>query len=275
MGLNPTLNVMAGKIGSELPGISSGKIIVIGACVCGERHAKEGKPCQDTFSWSHIPENGVVVALADGLSSKPCAETGARIGVEAVCEAVVSAYRENNPIDQKVLIREAFRIAHQKVMNEAERTGINSSSYGTTLIGAIFFNRRITVGHIGDGIVAGIQEGKTLIISEPGQSEYANETASLVQPDWETHLRVTEAPDIDAGILTTDGCQGAVATRQSGNLHPYDPFLLPLISFIRKKTDNGEDSSSDITSLLTSSRMLELSGDDKTLVILLGPPLVP
>ncbi|PKL60427.1 MAG: hypothetical protein CVV33_02730 [Methanomicrobiales archaeon HGW-Methanomicrobiales-4] len=263
---------MIRKNDPEFPGRSPGQIIVTGACVQGERHAKTGQPCQDAFFWSPIREHGVVVAIADGLSSATHAETGAKIAVEAVCQAVVSAYdTQKVPGEQKELMKKAFTKAHAAVISKAEEAGISPTHYGSTLITAVFCDGNLTVGHIGDGIIAGIQEGKTHIISEPGQSEYANETACLVQSDWEAHLQVRESSLVNAVVLATDGCQGAVATRQNGDLHPYDPFLLPLVSFVRKKTNNGEDPTSDITGLLSSSRMLELSGDDKTLVILLGP----
>ena len=272
MGRNHALKLMPGKYVPDLSGGNSEQIVVTGACATGERHTKAGQPCQDAFFWCPIPDNGVVVAIADGLSSATHAETGARIAVEAVCHAIVSAYKiKALPGDQKDLMRDAFTKANLAVNIEAGRAGISPALYGSTLIAAVFCNGRLKVGHIGDGIVAGMQEGKTLIISEPGLSEYANETACLVQSDWETQLRVTESSHVEACILATDGCQGAVATRQNGELQPYDPFLLPLVSFLRKKTDTHEDSASDIAGLLTSSRMLELSGDDKTLVILLGP----
>ena len=254
----------------------SERIIVTGACVRGERHVREGLPCQDAFSWHRITEKIVIIALADGLSSEPYADTGARIAGETICKAFISAYEHQNvmPDDRKVLMRDAFRTAHEAVISEAHLAGIDPSRYGSTLIGALFGNGVLTVGHIGDGIVAGLQEGKSIIISEPCQSEYANETSCLVQPDWETHLRITEVSHIEAGILATDGCQAAIATRISGNLHPYDPFILPLISFARKKNTHGEDASADISSLLISSRMQTLSGDDKTLVIFCEPPVM-
>ncbi|MFH0968200.1 MAG: PP2C family serine/threonine-protein phosphatase [Methanobacteriota archaeon] len=263
---------MSRKSIPNLSGDNSGQIVVTGACIQGERHAKTGQPCQDAFFWSLIPDHGVVIAIADGLSSVTHAETGARIAVETACQAVISVYNTQTvPEDQKVLMKDAFTKAHAAVISEADSAGLNPAHYGSTLITAIFCNGNLTVGHIGDGIVAGMRGGKTLIISEPGQSEYANETNCLVQSDWDTQLRIRESSHIEAVILATDGCQGAVATRQLGNLQPYDPFLLPLVSFIRKRTLNGQDPVSDITGLLTLTRMLELSGDDKTLVILLGP----
>ena len=245
-------------------------ITVTGACVQGERHIRTGEPCQDAFFWSPIP-GGVVTAIADGLSSAVHAETGARIAVERVCRAVVSSYGVQSDPDQNDLIRHAIREARRGVIEEAERAGARPSLYGSTLIVAILGNGTLTVGHIGDGIAAGVQKGTTLIISGPGESEYANETACLTQHDWESFLRITEAVHIEALILATDGCQGAIAIRKNGDLNPYDPFILPLVSFIRKKTESGIDPAPDITGLLTSIRMRELSGDDKTLVILLGP----
>ena len=130
---------------------------------------------------------------------------------------------------------------------------------------------KICIGHIGDGIVVGMRNGELKILSSPDTGEYANETACLVETNWEHNLRITQLTEVDQCIIATDGCQGALAIRKEGKFQPYEPFILPLLSFISKKIGMHENPDSDIAGLLASQRMQEFSGDDKTLVVLVNP----
>lgn len=214
-----------------------------------------------------------MVAVADGLSSGAVAEVGAWAAVNAACQALIQSPDNQSFItitDLRDLAIRAVRQAHEAVVSLAAQMGINPAELASTLIVLVVSENDLTVAHIGDGIAIGLGEGGPLILSEPGPSEYANETACLVQHDWEEHMRVSELRGACGCILATDGCQGALAIRNGGNLIPYEPFILPLISFIDTKQRSGIDPVDDITSLLHSSRMQELSGDDKTLVILIS-----
>lgn len=167
-------------------------------------------------------------------------------------------------------IRDSVRRARDSIVTRAIINKTEPSSYASTLIIGVYMRGKVTIGHIGDGIVVGVQEGKPIILSPPGPAEYANETACLVQDDWEKDLRIAEFTGIEACIIATDGCQNALATRSSGEYSPHEPFILPLISFIKGKMDLNIDPKPDITALLTSPRMEQLSGDDKTLIVLIG-----
>jgi hypothetical protein len=249
---------------------NSTNILITGACVRGERHSKAGIPCQDAWAYISLPGGTGAVAVADGLSSAEHAEEGATIAVKEACESISIAHRNQNfDSDYKELIKDAVKNARQAILSQSQKCNRNSGLYATTLIIAILSKDTITVGHIGDGIVAGVQNGLPVIVSTPGPAEYANETASLTQSDWEENLRITEQKDIHACLIATDGCQGALATRKGAEYIPHAPFINPLLSFIKRKNAEGNDSAPDILNLLQSARMNDLSGDDKTLVIIL------
>lgn len=245
-------------------------IRVTGACVRGRRHENSGQPCQDAYAIASGPDGVWGVAIADGLGSASHSDTGASIAVDIACKAVLQV-RPVSPVNEvEELIRQAFTHAREAILAEAASKGIIPAAFASTLMVVLFSNEKISIGHIGDGIAVGIKDGRAEILSPPGWSEYANETACLVQPDWESQLRIAHHTQVEQCIIATDGCQGALATRNGGVYHPHEPFVRPLISFIRKKIECNGNPDPDIAALLTSERMQELSGDDKTLVVLLG-----
>jgi len=251
----------------EIPGGNTG-IRIYGASVRGGRHEQSGQPCQDAYAVAEA--DGIwAIAIADGLGSADHADTGARIAVDTASHTVLES-TDNTKFSPEERIRQAFLHARDAVIAEADLQGIPPGSCASTLIVAFYFRGQITIGHIGDGIAIGIRDRHVEILSSPGESEYANETACLVQSDWESQLRITLPHDIDHAIIATDGCQGALAIRRGGNYQPHEPFVLPLISFIAKKIENRQNPEPDISALLASKRMQDLSGDDKTLVVLFG-----
>lgn len=244
-------------------------ILITGACVRGPRHKKEGTPCQD--AWGSFPVNGGgwVITAADGLSSALHADLGAKDAVTISGETLASSlslYKEIT--DKGEQIREAVRTTRNGILSRARENERKPVCYASTLIILCYEHGTVSLGHIGDGMVVGIRKGKSLIISSPEPGEYANETACLVQDDWEKHLRIVEFSNIEACIIATDGCQGALALRSEGVYIPHDPFILPLVSFVRQRMTTGIDPKADIAALLVSQRMEQLSGDDKTLIVL-------
>ncbi|HWQ64105.1 MAG TPA: PP2C family serine/threonine-protein phosphatase [Methanospirillum sp.] len=241
-------------------------IRISGSSVRGNRHIQSDQPCQDAYA-AVCSENIWGIAVADGLGSARHSDAGARIAVDTASKVVIADF-ENPDIAVEERIRQAFLKAREAVIKEANEREINPSEFASTLIVAFYSDERITLGHIGDGIAVGTRKGQALLLSSPGDSEYANETASLTQSDWENQLRITPCFEIDHVIIATDGCQGALAIKRGGSYQPHEPFILPLLSFIEKKISANLNPESDITTLLSSRKMQELSGDDKTLVVI-------
>ncbi len=252
------------------PGNSADDILITGACSRGSRHTQEGTPCQDAWICLPVHNGGWVIVAADGLSTARHAREGAEMAVQTAGEALARSCSEQQQAGYEpgVLIRQAAGAAHQIILQKAAEQGEHPSSFASTLIIALCIGETVSVGHIGDGIVAGVREGENLILSAPQQGEYANETACLMQHDWEDHLRLGNHELIEACIIATDGCQGAVAVREKGGYQPYDPFITPLLSFVRQRLIAGHDPRPDLAALLLSPRMETLSGDDKTLIIM-------
>jgi hypothetical protein len=115
-------------------------------------------------------------------------------------------------------------------------------------------------------VVAELGEGfKT--VSEPGESEFANEVVPLTSTTWEQEFRTAKANGGVQGIAVfTDGCQRAAFKKSESGLIPFEGFFRPVFSFARDVGD-AETGLQEIKALLTSNKICNNSDDDKTLVI--------
>ena len=172
-----------------------------GASVIGPLHVKSGIPNQD--SWMARRYNwGNVVVVSDGLGSNAHSDHGSK----AACLAVFETAR-NFQKNRDANIVDILRLIHANWL--VKIAPYSSSECSATCLFAIQNDGNITLGRLGDGMIAvlGKTEENHLILSEDKQDSFSNYTNSLQQgfkPDqWET---VTiESAACNAVVLCTDG----------------------------------------------------------------------
>ncbi|MDD1723959.1 MAG: protein phosphatase 2C domain-containing protein [Methanospirillum sp.] len=243
--------------------------MVFGASVPGLRHTRNQVPCEDACVHAVFPDCSIV-AVADGLSSAGNGKAGAETGTRA-CVDAASALTCKDGMNPGDIIREAMSAGRSAIQALAERENAPLASYGTTMLLAYVSHAGVWCGHIGDGAAVCVRGDDVSILSAPGSSEYANETAVLTASDWETYLRVSSGSP-GTLLLATDGCQGAVIRRENGKYSPYLPFVLPLVHSLYRFVDEERDVAAAIRDLLSSERMQALSSDDMTLAVVLSLP---
>lgn len=172
-----------------------------GISIIGPLHIKEGIPNQDSWM-SRRYKWGNVVVVSDGLGSKAHSDHGSRAACLAVFEAARSY--QNNP-DANIV--DILRLIHAKwIVNIAP---FSPSECSATCLFAIQIKEHITLGRLGDGMIAafGETEANHLILSEDKQDSFSNYTNSLqreFKPDqWET--KMIESAGCNAVVLCTDG----------------------------------------------------------------------
>lgn len=243
--------------------------LAFGVSVAGVRHIRNQVPCEDSCVHAVFPDCSII-AVADGLSSAGNGKTGAEIGTRACVDAASVLAREEG-ITPEDLIRQAVSAGRSAIQAFAEMEMNPIASYGTTMLIAYVSHAGSWCGHIGDGVAVNVRGDEVSLLSGPGHSEYANETAVLTASDWEKSLRISSGP---AGtlVLATDGCQGAVIRRENGRYMPYLPFILPFVHSLYRFVDEKRDVAAEIRDLLSSERMQALSSDDMTLAVVLSLP---
>jgi serine/threonine protein phosphatase PrpC len=174
-----------------------------GASVTGPGHLELNEDCQDAHSvkgW----RGGWIVAVADGLGSRPHSARGAQVAVRSA-QAVARAWDRSS----------AWRaIPARDVATEIYRRWLkmvpwsDKSVAATTLLVAICDRDGYTrVWQIGDGLVVSLVNGRAQILT-PERSGFGNETWALgVDTSWSAwHTAdIVLGRTGDALLLITDG----------------------------------------------------------------------
>jgi hypothetical protein len=210
-----------------------------------------------------------VIALADGLGSAGRASEGASCAVVSALEEARASFLTSPRVvpDPRPLLTRAARQARKNLEEEALRARLPIREYACTLILVLINGPSVAIGHIGDGGVVLLQYDDYILASAPHRGEYVNEVVPLTSDRWEESFRMTPwIASASAIAAFTDGCQGAVLTRQGPDHVPYVPFFSPLFRYIASSS-NHDAVVRDISQLLSSPRMGVVSPDDKTLVV--------
>jgi len=247
---------------------------LFGARVTGPSHIKKGIPCQDAMAFEAIRETTAVIAVSDGLGSAEFSEIGSEIAVRTSSGTISDLFREKigdttlaDITKNREIIEKSFLNAREAIRRYAEENNIPPGKLACTLMVLLIDRNYVSCGHVGDGGIVGIREGEPVIISDPGYSEYINETTPVTSDKWRSDFRINEnIPGIDSVFVFTDGCQRAVLTKPGGKYQPHTPFFNPFYRYINSITDFDE-ASEDLKNLLSSGMMAENSEDDKTLVV--------
>ncbi len=172
-----------------------------GETIIGPLHVKAGIPNQDSWMARQYKWGNIVV-VSDGLGSKAHSDHGSK----AACLAVFDAAKifQKNP-DANIV--DILRLIHANWL--VKIAPYSSSDCSATCLFAIQIEGVITLGRLGDGMIAALGEtdGNHLILSDNKQDSFSNYTNSLqkdFRPElWET-ARV-ESTTCNAVVLCTDG----------------------------------------------------------------------
>lgn len=247
---------------------------LFGARVTGPSHIKKGIPCQDAMAFEAIRESTAVIAVSDGLGSAEFSEKGSEIAVRAAVRMIADLFSEKigdtvlaDITKNREIIEKSFLHAREEIRRYAEDNNMQSGQLACTLMVVLIDRNYLSCGHVGDGGIVGIREGEPEIISDPGYSEYINETTPITSDKWRSDLRIkVNIPGPDSVSVFTDGCQRAVLTKKGGEYQPHIPFFSPFDRYISSIKDFDE-ASEDLKNLLSSGMMTENSEDDKTFVV--------
>jgi serine/threonine protein phosphatase PrpC len=110
---------------------------------------------EDTIAWD---SNLGLLVLADGMGGYNAGEVASGIAVKTIVNLVREALdreeqmapdTETGLSRPAIILRDAIQRAN-KIIYQTARTQPNCEGMGTTVVGALFFDDRITVAHVGD-----------------------------------------------------------------------------------------------------------------------------
>ena len=200
-------------------GITVGAITTI-----GNKHVNRGTPCEDA-SFAVTKNDVSVVCIADGAGGKQY--TDARFGsdcavhviTDTLCEHFDALYSENREAAVRGYLMAKLRVAFAGIMEERTIDVIDRLS--CTLLFVAVKDRRMMIGHIGDGLIVRISPSGVSPISMP-QNDKDGKTYFVTAAHADNYMRLlkTTVDDVHAIALMTDGVQDSVYNEEAGLVKP-------------------------------------------------------
>ena len=173
--------------------------IVAGATLRGPAHRRARLPNQDAWL-GRVGQQSGLLAVADGLGSRPLAHLGSRAACRAVSSAATRWFRSGSP-SAELLLR-AIHIDWRLYIHPHP-----PADSATTCLFAAVRSGQLVLGQLGDGLVAALFNDGRLVQLEQTEREFSNETTGLGLCSSLGEWRVTELPSdgLLAVVLATDG----------------------------------------------------------------------
>ena len=200
-------------------GITVGCVTII-----GQKHISRQVPCEDaSFA---LQKNGVsVVCIADGAGGKKYthARFGSACAVKTIAEILTdhfdALYSENREAAVRSYLMAKIRIEFADIIAEKELDTLDQLS--CTLLFVAVKDRRMIIGHLGDGLVVRISPSGLSPFSMP-QNEKDGTTFFITAGHAADYMRFikTTVDDCHAVALMTDGVQDNVYDEDAGLVKP-------------------------------------------------------
>ena len=200
----------------------------------GKDHIQGNLPCQDkTFYMQH---KGVrVIALADGAGSKKESHLGADIATKTVTKLLIDNFDEfftsleDEPTRKsnlgKIIIREILKGLNDLI---AQNKAMSISEMSSTLLFIAMKDDKYIQGHIGDGLIGELINGKTglevRVRSHPENNGAPNVTFFVTDSDANDSFRITSGfigNHIKGFVLMSDGPEEVLYDLENQTLNPY------------------------------------------------------
>lgn len=177
-----------------------------GTAVQGRRHIKNSIPCQDKY---HLlsTENFACISLADGAGSCKYSERGAEISTQVISKYLLTHFNSVWFDEAQKVKKNIIHSIRTSLGKDANKQKATLNDYSSTLLFAAVMDNRFVCGHLGDGLLATLKEGKLVIISPPESGEFANETYFTTSASYQQKFKLIkgEIGEIDGFVLMSDG----------------------------------------------------------------------
>lgn len=202
--------------------MSTGRYKVACARVVGRAHVSAQMPCQDFVSVRRSSAMACV-ALADGAGSRSRSELGAEAVVRTTLRMLSSQFDEifrmcgqADDVGRRHIHGELLK----SLSRAARKEKCDVSALASTLLFVAHKGNRFLAGHIGDGVIARIDDaGAPHTLSSPDNGEFANSTVFVTDPIALERFRLTRgAAEVNAAgfVLMSDGCAESLYDKRSG-----------------------------------------------------------
>lgn len=248
----------------------------------GTSHELMNKPCQDFHKYEKL-DGYTILVCCDGVGSAKFAEKGSKL----VGETAIAFCRDNFPYDGnskaiESMIRMAFNKAMLEVIDLANQEGEDIKSYDTTLDLVVYNGSSVSLGHVGDSGVIGLNafSGKyeALTASQKGEDSISMIPLRFGNKYW---VIKTFKEEYAAVLMATDGMLDSLLSptilknqEEKLNISELRKFMDKTFNEIDK--DNIEKFQEHLIEVFSDEeRLLNVTSDDKTVVVSISEQLTP
>ena len=261
---------------------------VYGASSIGKSHIDSNLPNQDSI-YLQKTQDGMVAVVCDGAGSAKFSQAGAAFFSQSIGKMLLSL-----GVSRSVSISgTAFDLVQvrQQIIEQLLQIRLDLQSqlpaesslrdYHTTFTGLLIHsNHQAILVQIGDSPLITSQFvvrhphidyfTNLQVYGDDSKNEYVNETHFITQDNWQSFLRVEpiDLSQVDCLALMSDGCADLVFEGASVTPKIYRPFFGNLL-FNLTQSQSSQQGSAIIEQALGNPATYRLTGDDKSLVVLL------
>ncbi|ATQ83366.1 hypothetical protein MOTT16_05725 [Moraxella osloensis] len=261
---------------------------VYGASSIGKSHIDSNLPNQDSI-YLQKTQDGMVAVVCDGAGSAKFSQAGAAFFSQSIGKMLLSLGVSRSvsssgiTLDLGQLTQQIIEQLSQIRLDLQSQLPAESSlrDYHTTFTGLLIHsNHQALLVQIGDSPLTTSQFvvrhphidyfTNLQVYGDDSKNEYVNETHFITQDNWQSFLRVEpiDLSQVDCLALMSDGCADLVFEGASVTPKIYRPFFGNLL-FNLTQSQSSQQGSAIIEQALGNPATYRLTGDDKSLVVLL------
>ena len=263
-----------------------------GASSIGKSHIDSNLPNQDSI-YLQKTEKGMVAVVCDGAGSAKFSQAGAAFFSQSIGKMLLSLGVSRSVSISVSHSGIAFDLVQvkQQIIEQLSQIRLDLQSqltaesslrdYHTTFTGLLIHsNHQALLVQIGDSPLITSQFvvrhphidyfTNLQVYGDDSKNEYVNETHFITQDNWQSFLRVEpiDLSQVDCLALMSDGCADLVFEGASVTPKIYRPFFGNLL-FNLTQSQSSQQGSAIIEQALGNPATYRLTGDDKSLVVLL------
>ena len=261
---------------------------VYGASSIGKSHIDSNLPNQDSI-YLQKTQDGIAAVVCDGAGSAKFSQAGAAFFSQSIGKMLLSLGVSQSvsisgiALDLGQLKQQIIEQLSQIRLDLQSQLPAESSlrDYHTTFTGLLIHsNHQALLVQIGDSPLITSQFvvrhphidyfTNLQVYGDDSKNEYVNETHFITQDNWQSFLRVEpiDLSQVDCLALMSDGCADLVFEGASVTPKIYRPFFGNLL-FNLTQSQSSQQGSAIIEQALGNPATYRLTGDDKSLVVLL------
>ena len=265
---------------------------VYGASSIGKSHIDSNLPNQDSI-YLQKNEHSIAAVVCDGAGSAKFSQAGAAFFSQSIAQMLLSLAVGLNVSRSVSSSGIAFDLVQvkQQIIEQLSQIRLDLQSqltaesslrdYHTTFTGLLIHsNHQALLVQIGDSPLITSQFvvrhphidyfTNLQVYGDDSKNEYVNETHFITQDNWQSFLRVEpiDLSQVDCLALMSDGCADLVFEGASVTPKIYRPFFGNLL-FNLTQSQSSQQGSAIIEQALGNPATYRLTGDDKSLVVLL------